>query len=59
MLHWTGLTGPEAAETTVGLRVVKNATKNKAPIANVKRLRTCFIFRLLCIFQFAPRGHFS
>jgi Ohr subfamily peroxiredoxin len=27
----------------VGLRVVKNARKNNAPIPNVNRLRTCFI----------------
>ena len=43
VLHWPGLPGPEAAETTVGLRVAKNARKNKAAIPNVKRLRTCFI----------------
>src|ERR1700732_3640955 len=43
VLHWPGSPGPEAAVTAVGLRVVKNARKNNAPIPNVKRLRTCFI----------------
>jgi hypothetical protein len=43
VLHWPGLPGPDAAETTVGLRVVKNARKHKAPIANVKTQITSFI----------------
>src|SRR6476660_3066659 len=43
VLHWPGSLGPEAAVTAVGLRVVKNARKNNAPIPNIKTLRTCFI----------------
>ena len=43
VLHWPDLSDHEAAETKVGLSVVKKARQNKAPIPNVKRLRTCVI----------------
>ena len=59
MLHWPDSLDPEAAVTSVGLRVAKKARKSKAPIPNIKRLRICFILALLCIFQFAPRGRIS
>jgi hypothetical protein len=43
VLHWTGALGPDATGMAVGLRVLKNATKNKAPIPNVKMVMTGFI----------------
>ena len=41
---------PTAAVTVVGLRVEKNATRNKAPITKVKTVSTCFMF---CSYAFS------
>ena len=39
VLQRRGLTGPEAAVTSVGFRAAKKVRKGKAPIPNIKRLR--------------------
>jgi len=36
VLHWPDSLDPEAAVTSVGLRVAKKARKSKAPIPNIR-----------------------
>jgi hypothetical protein len=43
VLQYSGLLGPAAALIAFGLKTVTNATKHKAPIPNVKTLKTSFI----------------